>query len=245
MITLQDLYDYEILLKNLTEEQLETADKFWNSLWAVYVRNKGTTSSIYWLEQFGEPRAFNVVLLVLKDWINSVAIPARNWAEVSLNEDKLLEEFDQNELVAYRKNNKYGKYVLRHKPSQQADLVKVRGKVQKTGLVRTGFALAANTEFYYDSKALGEHFDGVVQETVKGMAEMRKRYPEIDVDDAAYDVVSETIVTRIMKEPKLYTLGTSYIDSRGRAIKECLSKVANPIGYKCFRALLVIPELED
>ena len=42
----------DVLVKNLTEEQIEIAENCWNALWAVYVRNKGTTSGVYWAEQF-------------------------------------------------------------------------------------------------------------------------------------------------------------------------------------------------
>jgi hypothetical protein len=239
---LLDMPEYDLLVKNLCEDELEVAERFWKALWMSYIRNKGTTSSIYWLEQFKCPIAFNKCVIIWKDYVSIVTIPARNWSEVSLNEDKLLTLFTETELIEFRRNSKMVKYLPEFKETYKSNLVKVHGKVQKTGLKRQGFAMAANTQFYYDTRTLEKYRDAVVQETVKGMSKMRERYPEIEVDDASYDVISEAVVDQIIAEPEIYSLGTSYIDSRGRAIKECLSKVANPIGFKCFRSLLTIPQ---
>jgi hypothetical protein len=46
----------------------------------------------------------------------------------------------------------------------------------------------------------------------------------------------------LQDNPQTFTRGTTFLDSRGRAISSSLGKIANPIGNKDFRSLLVIPE---
>ena len=238
---LLQLPELDTLEKNLTEDQVDTAYRFWSALWTVYVRNKGTTSLIYWAEQMGCTIAMNKLLIIIKDYIVSDVIPERNWAQVRLNNDKLNQLFCEDELVKYRADSKIAKYIPRFKESHKSNLVRIKGEVQKTGLVRKGFMLAANTQYYYDVDMIKKYKDMIVLDVNKGMIKMREQH-QIPVDDASYDQVSESIVDHLATNQELFTQGVSYIDSRGRAIKESLKYVANPIGYKSFRALLTIPE---
>lgn len=234
----------DIVEKNLTEEQCKVAEQLWSSLWACYIRNKGTTSGVYWLEQFADPVAFNVFLMIQKDWIISHAIPERNWASLELNEKQLLTEFTEQELLAVRTDRKYSKYIPKFKESTASNLVRQNGVVKDTGLVREGFARAANSQYFYDTPYLIKYEHDVKAETTKGMAKLREQMPNLVFDDASYDAISAGVVDEL-KTPKLLTQGKSYIDSRGRAIKESLKYVANPIGYKVFRSLVTIPESTD
>lgn len=235
------LPNYDLITKNLSIEEIDTAERFWTALWGVYTRNKGTTSLIYWTEKMGCAKAMNKVLLILKDYVKSIVVPERNWAEVQLDEDKLLELFSIQELTHYRKERKLGKYLPEFKEVFKPDLVRVNGKVNKSGLVREGFMKACNTQYYFDTALLNKYKKQVTDNTNKGMTKMRQMYPDIDVDDASYDVIAESIVDHLANEPALMTQGESYLDSRGRAIKGSLSKLCNPIGYKDFRSLLTIP----
>lgn len=242
MKPLLGLPELETLRKNIDEDSLSLVRGFWKSLWLNYVRNKGSTSLIYWTEKFECPEDFNKVLIILKEYVTADVIPERNWAQVSLNETTLLNNhFTEAELVEYRKNHKFTTYVPEFKESNAADLVRVNGQVSQTGLIRAGFAAAANTQYYYDSYMLSKHMDQIIKNTNKGMIKMREQHA-LPMDDASYDQVATKIVEHIANNPELYTQGISYIDSRGRAIKESLKYVANPIGYKDFRALLTIPE---
>lgn len=240
MQVLVDLPLQEQLEKFLDNEDICFAKRFWSSLWANYVRNKGSTSLPYWMEQMGDAKKFNGLLYTLREWIISTVIPARNWAEVQLNESKLLGYFDEETLTNYRKTNKYSKYVPAFEESYTPTQVRVNGEITETGIVRDGFSKAAMTQYYYDTTVLNKHLEGVIVNTVKGMCKMRERY-DFPVDDASYDVVAAEIVTGLAKKPTMFTQGGNVSDSRGRAIKASLSKVANPIGYKDFRALIVIP----
>lgn len=234
----------DVLVKNLTEEQIEIAENCWNALWAVYVRNKGTTSGVYWAEQFADPRAFNVFLMVLKDYIKSSAIPSRNWATLELNPDMLAKYYSEKDLVNMRAAKKYSQYIPRIKNSVKAGLVKQHGKVKETGLERKGFALSSNTQYFYDVNKLIKYEKGIKSNVIKGMSKLRETMPNLSVDDASYDTVSAGIVD-LLKTPELFTQGLSYIDSRGRAIKESLKYIGNPIGYKDFRSLISVPEGTD
>lgn len=241
MEPLLDLPHLNILIKHFSEDDIDTSERFWNSLWSNYVRNKGSTSLPYWAEQFSNPVTFNQLLILWKDYINSVVVPERSWAEVSLNEQTLLKQFDMSELTEYRKQNKLRRYLPQAKASTASKLVRSQGVVSKTGLVREGFCKAANSQYYYDRHALGRHKQMVINNTTKSMRKLRDTM-DIAMDDAAYDVISTDIVEYLAMNSFIMTQGNSYSDSRGRAIKESLRCVTNPIGYKDFRSLLTIPK---
>lgn len=236
-----DLPNYDLLVKNLSKEDLDTAERFWSALWAVYIRNKGNTSLIYWMEQFDHPRSFNALLMISKEYIHTDVIPERNWAQVQLNEDKLLTLFSEEELVDFRKQQKFDEYLPKYKDSVARRLVRVNGKVEKTGLIRKGFQKAAQTQYFYNTVKMEEYKEHIVRNTNKGMTKMREQY-SASVDDASYDNVCEAIIEHMINHQEMYSQGNSFSDSRGRAIKESLGKVANPIGFKDFRSLLTIPE---
>lgn len=241
MEPLVNIPEQMVLLRFLDEDDMDTVEEFWNALWANYVRNKGTTSLPFWAEKFGNPHVFNGVLFTLKDWITTSVIPARNWGEAQLNEDRLLLDYTSEQLTQYRKDNKYTRYMPAFKEAHASTKVRVDGAIERTGLVRKGFAAAAMTQYYYDTDMLQQHKQGVINNTVKGMTKMRERY-DIPCDDASYDQIATEIVESLATKPEIFTQEGNICDSRGRAIKRSLSKVANPIGYKDFRALLTIPE---
>lgn len=229
----------EVTYRNIVN--VETAERFWSSLWANYVRNKGTTSLVYWMEQFKDAVEFNVLLMTLGDLIQCDTIPERNWSQCSLNEDKLLSIFDTDTLEEYRRENKLKQYLPRREVSSCSNQVRVKGEVKTTGLDRVGFAKAANSEYRYDTVALDKYKQEVINEVNKGMAKVRQLYPELSNDTASYDAIAVQVVDHIIVNKKSkYTQGESYIDSRGRAIKGNLSKLCNPIGNKVFRSLIVI-----
>ena len=231
-------------VKLYTEHNYNALYYMWQSLWFNYLRNKGTISLTYWAEKFDCPSQFNGALQTLSNlgWVVSHSIPERNWAEAHINEDKLLEYVSPDELSHMRAIRKFTKYLPIFGISERTDLVRVNGRIRQTGLVREGFAFANNTQYYYDNEYLKKYLDPITMNTNKGMRKVREFYPEMGSDSASYDVVATGIMDYIAHNPELYTQGRSFLDSRGRAIKESLSKVFNPIGYKDARALLTIPE---
>lgn len=230
-----------LLAAKATEEQYTALERFWDALWINYVRNKGTTSLPYWLEQVGCPRIFNGTMILWKEYITSIVVPERSWAEVKLNEQTLLSMFSEQDLTSFRKEFKMKQYLPKAKESTAVNLVRVQGKTIKTGLVREGFMKAANSQYYFDAKALKRHQQFVTNNTNKSMRKLRSTMP-IPMDDAAYDVISTDIVDYLANNQMIITQGTSFSDSRGRAIKESLRNVCNPIGYKSFRSLITIPK---
>jgi hypothetical protein len=215
----------------------------WNALWSNYLKGKKTINLTYWIEEFPCTARFNGALrsLTNKGWIVTQALPARNWSDAILCGSKLLEFVSVQELVTIRATKKFNKYLPIFDKAIEPNLAKVNGKVVKNGLVREGFVKSSNTQYYFDTAYLSKYEEAIVANVTKGMSKCRKEYPNMTSDEASYDAVAEGVVKHIVGSPEIYTLGKSYLDSRGRAIHEGLSKVCNPIGFKDFRALLTIP----
>jgi hypothetical protein len=212
--------------------------------WANYLKNKGTVSSVRWIVEFPRVSTFNKVLEILSSngWFYIDTTDKRHWSELYIPEDKLLNYVTPDELANVRATKKFYKYIPSCKFKDDYSLTRVNGKTKHTGLQRIGLAKAANTQFYYDVAMLRKYKQTIIANTNKGMRKCRELMPDMVHDIASYDEVSTEIVHNLAKEPVLMTMEGNTSDSRGRAIKGALRKVANPIGYKDFRALLTIPE---
>lgn len=220
-------------------------EAFFNSLWFNYLKNKGTTSLVYWYDRFNNETIFNTLLMHLSKakWINTVVAPSRNWAEVGLNEDKLLQYCSATELQQIRLHKKFINYILEDKATTVQSKTKLGRSIQDTGIRRPGFMKASNTRFSYDTEQLEENYDIVLLNLVKSMDKIREKYPKMLYDLADYDAVSKQILDyHIDCNTQEFTTGDNTNDSRGRAIKDALRKVFNPISNKDARACLVIPE---
>lgn len=228
-------------------QHLQTAnmvERMFISAWHSYLHSKSPINLTFWSKEFMNPKEFNTALKILSDggWFISHSIPARNWAEAELNENKLLEFVTVEELAHVRATHKFAKYVPCFRPSQHATLTRMNGKIKRTGLTRYGFQASSATPFQFDTNYLSKYKDTIVTNTIKGMTKVRDRYPDMNTDEASYDTISVEVINHLLNNPSTYSMGSNFSDPRGRAVKEGLSKVANPIGYKDFRALLVIPE---
>lgn len=220
------------------------AHKFMTALWRAYLQDKGSVNLVYWADRFANARIFNIVLLSLSDagWVTCHAIPERNWAEASLNENKLLEYCTIEELESIRAFNKFAHYRLTNEPATKSRATRANGKTLDTGLVREGFMKAGNTRFTYDQEYMEQYSEPIRANLVKSMTKIAEMYPHMRHDRASYDTISSDIFNYYLTSDSDYTRGDNYNDSRGRAISSSLSKVGNPISCKDFRALLVIPE---
>jgi len=237
--------------RNVWEKRLNTTSfsllqALWQALWYVYLESEGSINTAYWHDKFeeeGVKEQFNLVIVSLAKagWIESHAIPARNWAEAQLCKDKLLEFVTEEELTTIRANHKFAKYHLTFKESRIANKTRLNGKTKDTGLIREGFKAAGNTQFGYDTYYLAKYEKAIGLNLTKSMDKIRKFYPNMKSDKATYDEVSIAVMDSLLSQPnELYTTGDNYNDSRGRAISSCLGKVANPIASKDFRALLIV-----
>lgn len=236
------LPNYQGFVQAIGQADADTASSFFKSLWHAYLKDKGTVSLPYWSAKFTTQANFNIVLksLTKGNWINSSVIPARNWAEAQLNEDRLLAIATPDELERTRANKKFMQYILQHDLSSKTKATRLNGKTTNTGLVREGFMLAGNTEFSYDQTMMAEYQPIIQANLTKSMDKIADLCPNLRHDKASYDTISVAILDYHLHSDQTFTRGDNYNDSRGRAISSSLSKVANPISCKDFRALLVI-----
>jgi hypothetical protein len=222
-------------------EEADTIASFWKAVWYNFL-NDQETNGVYWYDKLGA-KIYNDVVrrLCHHGWVISRGEPGRKWATVKLRADKLLDYLEVDEIEQVRAQYKYNKYLLECRDAKASTLVRQNGKTKRTGLVRTGFRDAGNTQFGYDMAKLKEYETAVKKNLTKSMDKIRKEYPEMQCDDASYDNVSVGIFDWYdYNRYETFTTGDSISDSRGRAISQGLKKVANPISSKDFRAALVI-----
>lgn len=237
-----ELPSYFLFIANIGLDNTEVAERMFQSVWYHYLLNEGSTSSIYWYEKFDCPSNYNKTLLALSKWgwITSKAIKARNWAEISINKDKLNEYVTDNELKDIRRKYKVNKYVLKNDQSLTSGVTRINGKKAFTGLIRNGFKAASTTEFKFDTKALSKYHSTVQDNLTKSMDKIRDMYPHMRADIATYDNVCLDILQHHIDNPHLsLTMGSSHQDSRGRQIHGGLSKAFNPVSNKDARATLI------
>lgn len=222
-------------------EKVGDIEAFWRAIWLSFLAGNDT-NGVYWYDRLG-CKLYNSLIRRLdhNGWVTSHSLVGRKWASVELNKDKLFEFVSPEEMQEVKANHKYDKYVLECNSATASQLVRQNGRTKRTGLVRTGFRDAGNTQFGYDMTALGKYEDAVRLNLTKSMDKIRKDYPNMESTSSSYDAVSVGIYEwHKGNQLETFTTGDSISDSRGRAISQCLSKVANPISSKDFRASLVI-----
>jgi len=223
------------------KQQMQTMFK---SLWHLFLIGENKTTSLpYWSDNFECKHAFNNFIRHLSKagWITTNVKPSRNWAEVSMNEDKILDFVDRNELVAIKRQHKYSKYKMTNTlDNHTSNMTKLGKEKQDTGLNRQGFALAGNTEFKYDLETLENHRSVIETNLIKSMTKLAETNKNLFCDELNYADVSKEILQSIIDDSCAYTTGKNLNDSRGRAISKILGKVFNPISNKDARSLLIL-----
>jgi hypothetical protein len=220
-------------------------EQLFQSLWYNYCANKGTTSTIYWIEKVGMNRGKFLGALKALVTSNWVTLDTRdNFSSIGLNELKLLQFVSQNELDTVRYSMRFYKYLPYANQSTQHGLATVRvfGKPTERKLSRPGMEIGAKSMFSFDRTALNKHYGMVREEARKGVEKTLQQHPQMADDHANYAEVVDGIIEHLASEDVVCNMGVNYVDSRGRAIKSHLDKVMNPIGFKVARALLVIPD---
>ena len=217
------------------------------AMWFHYLANgqEGTISLPYWAEKIRNPKAMNIALRLLSKtgWITSVSLPANNWAEAKINENKLLEFVTIQELNSIRKQYKFSKYLLREEDeATQTTRTRLNGRTMDTGITRKGFMKTSNTKFRFDTTKMFEYEDEVIALINKGINKMIMNYPSITNDLANYSEVGREIINHYLYSDETYSSGQNTNDSRGRNIAGYLNKIGNPVGFKVMRSLLIIPE---
>lgn len=225
---------------------VDVIERMWQSLWVHYCANKGSTSTIHWLEQVGAEysREFLQCLNILQqgEWV--IINTSDNFSSAMLNEIKLLEFVSEEELTQVRFNKRFEKYLpFANTTTQYGKATVVANQVRtKRKLNRPGMEVGAKSLFSFDRNVLAENFTSIVETANKGMLEVLTKYPEMKSDEANYAEIVEGIIGYLVNNEVVCNMGINNVDSRGRAIKSHLSKVMNPIGFKVARCLLVIPE---
>ncbi len=239
-----ELPSYQQFLSVIGPENTKLVDKMFKALWLNYLKDKGSIPLTYWYDKFNNPLLFNKVLITLANagWIITHSIEARNWAEGMLNEDKLLKYVTMDELEQVRAHNKFKQYRQTNTHSSKTTSTRINGSIKDTGLIREGFCKAGNTAYKFDTNYITNHYDVFAKNLTKSMDKIAQICPNLKHDKASYDTISVDMLDwHISNKDEIFTRGNSYNDSRGRAISSVLSKIANPISNKDFRALLVIP----
>ena len=234
---------YNDIYNVIEDKYLSIMNRMWDSLWYHFMKNKGATSLLYWADQFDNHLVFNAFVhhLTQSKWCVTNIQPARNWAEISLNQDKLLDYISPDQLQQLRAHKKFVQYLPTATISTKTDLVKLNGKVQRTGIIREGFAKAGNSRYTYDTNIIKQYYEPIVLNITKAMDKLPLD-DKILEDKAGYRQISIDILDYIISaSTQEYTVGNNISDSRGRAIKEALKKVFNPISSKDARALIVLP----
>lgn len=237
-------------IKGYSEADYEVANAFVNSLFHNFCNNTGSTSLPYWMDKFSNHNEANkmVYRLAQDGWIITT-VPKTNWAEVIINKTKLLEEYTQselNELIIETKLSKYAPTTSKPKSTLEGSTdVKLPSGINKTGLIRRGFAKASKHEFTYDITMMKQYYPYIVQYSIKAMKKMESELGYSLVLEAGYDyesIIKLVIDNIINDEFAVFTLGKLTLDSRGRAIYEIIRRIFNPIANKMARALVVTPK---
>lgn len=217
----------------------ELITKFSRAIWFNYVQEKSTNTT-YWYDQFKNPEIFNKILFHLcnSGWVISITEPSRNWAELSINQEKVLSLYSKDEIYKLRVDYKFKRYQLPDSNVVVKDttITKTPVGLKSTGLTRPGATKQASNTFKYDIAMLSKYYDVIKLNLTKSM----RLLPTESAKEVRYDDVSVEILNHLINYDETHRIGNAYIDSRGRLIKELLSKVFNPISNKDARALLVV-----
>lgn len=239
-ITLPEILDYLDTDLDVTAEMLD-------SLFYRITFDLGATSMVFWLDKFSDHKQGNrMVLRLVEEGIITTSVQ-HNYAEIELNRSWLVAEYTQEGLESLILENKLNKYLSiqsNQKKEGKTNQVKSVSGIKETGLVRKGFAEAGHHHFKYDISMLKKYKTEIIKFSIKSMEKMETKLHRSLRIPAGYDYGSiiEKSIDVIIENPEWeFILGELLLDSRGRAIYECLKKVFNPIANKMARALVVAP----
>lgn len=238
------LPNYQGFVEAIGAENADMADRMFKAMFYQYLKDKGSINTTYWSDKINNPAIMNIILMSLSKagWIESHSIPARNWAEANLREEKLLQYVTPEDLESLRAHNKMKKYVLKANKPKRPNMTRINGKTKDTGLRRYGFMEAGNTTFTYNKEYMYDYKDVIQKNLTKSMDKIAKMYPEMRSDRATYDTISCDVLDYYLNSNEEYTIGENDNDSRGRAISESTAYIGNPINCKDFRSLLQLPQ---
>lgn len=210
----------------------ENTIEFWEELWYSFLRESHLSTEVY-MDKFDNNNVFNSLLYLLSEYGWIISEVESNYGSIRLQEDKILQWISKEELKEIRMKYRMKKYKLRSNDKYVDNLVKIQGKLDKTGLIREGFATIMNNKFSYDLKYLNTYLEEIANNLLKGLTEDNKQ--------VSYEELVIELLAIISEEDKQYCVEKNISDSRGRSIFQCQKRVFNPISSKDARALLVVP----
>lgn len=210
----------------------ENTLEFWEDLWYSFLRESRLSTEVY-MDKFNNNNVFNSLLFLLTKYGWIISEVESNYGYIELQENKILQWINKDELKEIRMKYKTKKYKLRSSDKYIDNFVKIQNKIEKTGLTREGFATIMNNTFTYDKALLKKYLEEISNNLLKGLTEDNKQI--------SYEEVVFELLGIIGEEERQYSTERFLIDSRGRAIPQCLKRIANPISSKDMRALMVIP----
>lgn len=253
MLDIRDIIEYgtldlsEEVLNKLSIAEIGYAQDLVDSMLFAFSMDRPASSATYWEEKFLAevgPNGFNRVLRVLGDagYIRTSVMPKRNWAEIKIGH-AVVEALTNDEITELRTATFMNKFKLRNSSVDTSGTrTKFDGEIKDTGLVRNGLAKSAETEFMIDIDMLDRYLFAISKTLVKGMQKMLDKNEKLVLADVNYMDISMALLLEYRNNPMAeYNLEGNINDSRGRAIKQVLKRVFNPINNKDCRALLVVP----
>lgn len=234
---------------NISPEDEQVAVDLVASLYHRYAHNLGPTSLPYWLDKFSSQRqGTRITMALAEDGLITTCVPKSNWAEVSLNETYMATRYTVEELNQLRRDTLLNKYKpttsVNSSPINGACQVKLPSGITTTGLTRLGFASCSQHKFTYCKASITKYYSDIEANAIKSIKLMEQELGYSLVTEAGYDYQSviKAVLQHILFSNEEYALGNLTLDSRGRAIYNCLRKVFNPIANKFARSLVVMPE---
>lgn len=214
-----------------------------NALEWHWVNGNSPMSTPYWADKIGHKALDNFIYaLATAGWIVSRANARAKWGEFYLNQAMIDKHLTREEQIIYKTQLRIKKYAMRNVENMAPDQVKTANGVEVTGLIRSGFAKAANQPFQLDVSMLIKYYESIKLNLTKSMDKVIEKHPTIRLDETNYKIISEELLDYyIFNEGKVYNLEGNISDSRGRAIYNGIRRVGNPISNKDFRACLVVP----
>ena len=193
----------------------------------------------FWASKIGAER-LNRILYVLGNHNLVKTNIKRKYADISAT-SKLVSLLDG--VLDYRVSTKIHRYGMKLVTDMKpANLVKTPSGIKPTGLVRDGFAYAANQKFKLDIDMLNNYYDAILSNVTKSIEKTMVEYSDIALDEANYRELCQIVLDNYIANPNnSYNLECNISDQRGRAIYNGIKRVFNPVSSKDCRALLIAP----
>jgi hypothetical protein len=223
-------FDYMLDNSIINSSQRIILDNLWDTLVHNLMMDKSTPTFV-WMNRFGNDKVFNFILKNLSEKGYIISSVENNFAELKLNPDKWgfrKDEFNHDQYLY-----KLTHYLMVGERSVLNKTVQINNQWKETGLVRNGFMRSGNFHFKYDINYVHDYKKYIAHNIYQEL--------HTSLKEVKYEEIVSDLIGLYYELDGIYTLGNCVMDSRGRAIYQCTSKVFNPISHKDARACLIMP----